>query len=179
LVLEDDACMEPHFAATFEHTVLPLLEVPDRWDCLFLGYFQPTAEEAPVTIATPRGPVRLRVITQFFGSHAYILSRRAAAVLRDHAFPLDQQSDAIFLTLRDLGLLRVYCLPTPIVTQCMDAVDRMGSRHTHRLATPGGGCGGGHWWVLLLRYALVAGVAVAVAGLYRRRRLGAGPAQSG
>jgi hypothetical protein len=138
LVLEDDACAEPGFAAAFRDTVLPLLAVPDQWDCLFLGYFRPTAEEDPVSVATPSGPVRLRVISQFFGAHGYILSRHAATVLRRHAYPLDQQSDGLVLTLRDLGLLRVYCLPTPVLTQCMDKVDRLGSWHTHRVLSESG-----------------------------------------
>jgi hypothetical protein len=179
LVLEDDACMEPDFAAAFADAVLPLLEVPDEWDCLFLGYFGPRGGGEDRTVPTPRGPVRLRVIPQFFGAHAYVVSRRAAAVLRRNAYPLDQQSDGLLLTLRDLGLLRVYCLPAPVVTQCMDTVDRLGSRHTHSVVAMPGDCDR-CWWALVAACALlVALVAVGAVRVYRRRRArgrGGGPA---
>jgi hypothetical protein len=73
-------------------------------------------------------------MSQYFGAHAYLLTRKGAQVLLQYSFPIDHQVDGLFLTLQQMGLLRVHMASQSLVKQCMDHVDRAGSWHTHRVA---------------------------------------------
>lgn len=131
LILEDDACFDAGFPDVWATQVQPLLRDPSAWDCLVLGYFSPAGPETPAPLL---GVPLIRVV-QFFGAHAYILTRQGAQVFMRHAFPVDHHSDGMMLTLHELGLLRLYLLPHSVISQCLDGVDRLGSWHTHTTMT--------------------------------------------
>ena len=76
------------------------------------------------------------VLAQFFGAHAYLVTQRGATILLNHSLPLDHQMDGLFLTLHELGLLRLRMLRTSVVSQCIDAENREGSWHTHSINSP-------------------------------------------
>ena len=59
-----------------------------------------------------------------------MITQRGAALLLKHGFPLDHQVDGLFLTLHQLGLLRLHMLRQSVVSQCMNNVNREGSWHT-------------------------------------------------
>ena len=139
LILEDDACFDPaEFGAAWTRHILPACADPRSWDCLVLGYFAPVgpAQPAPLTpppssagaTASPSPWVRYN---QFFGAHAYLVTRSGAATLLRHAHPIDHQTDGLLATCSELGLLRLHMLPRSAVSQCLDGVDRDGSFHTH------------------------------------------------
>lgn len=138
LILEDDACLDPAaFVETWQRLVVPLLQQPAAWDCLVLGYFQPRGQPAPAPVMLAGGGVVEGLVRypHFFGTHAYVVSRTGAATLLRHAHPIDHQSDGIQVTLAELGRLRLHMVPQPVVSQCLDHVDRQGSWHTHTTTT--------------------------------------------
>ena len=127
LVLEDDACFDTHaFPDALGRWVQPLGAMPHKWDCVALGYF---AVEGLTPV--PLEQLQLAMASQIFGAHAYMLSQHGAAVLLRHVYPIDQQVDGYTLTLHQIGILRMYMTPVSVVSQCMDAVQRNGSSHTH------------------------------------------------
>jgi GR25 family glycosyltransferase involved in LPS biosynthesis len=127
LILEDDACFDnTHFPDALQNTFAPLLQASDQWDVVVLGYYNEGEREQITTI----GDVSLFSTNRFFGTHAYLVTKRAAKILISNAHPLEQQSDGYILTLGQLALLRVYLLHSSIVTQCMDGEDRQGHLHT-------------------------------------------------
>lgn len=120
LVLEDDACFAPHFEEVWQNQVQLLRQHRDKWDVVLLGYFE-VIDPIP---ASPVQGVPLRTLGtkagSFFGMHGYLVTRRGAAILREHAFPLEVQVDAYLLTLQQIGWLRLFLLDGPeIIHQCL------------------------------------------------------------
>lgn len=132
LILEDDACFGPHFRSEWDRRISRLLDAPGprAWDVLMLGF-------DALTNATPAavGGQPLRTLApggSLFGTHAYIVSREGAARLRRHAVPMEMQTDAYLVCLQQLGVLRLFVLPShPTVTQCLGATER-GIAHGYR-----------------------------------------------
>lgn len=130
LVLEDDACFDTNtFPDALGRWVQPLGFMPQKWDCVALGYF---AVEGLKPIQLEK--LELAMASQIFGAHAYMLSQHGAAVLLHHVYPIDQQVDGYMLTLNQIGILRMYMTPVSTVSQCMDTVQRDGSYHTHTVS---------------------------------------------
>lgn len=134
LILEDDACFEgSHFTATILETVQPLLspKLLPLWDALMLGYFRTDGKEQYMKL----GDVAVQIVPQFFGAHAYMLTRSGVQALLQHVYPIEEQVDGYLLTMEQLGLLRMYNVPRSVVSQCMDTVQREGSFHTHTITS--------------------------------------------
>lgn len=135
LILEDDACFDdvPRIRDVWQSVVVPRLrdENPTGtvWDALVLGHF---AVQGPRVYHPVGDRRRLMTVDSFFGAHAYVLTRRGAQILRDNVFPINEQADGLLLTLQQIGALRLYLLPTSLVSQCMDGADRAQTvTHTH------------------------------------------------
>lgn len=167
MILEDDACFGPNFTAAWSQYVVPLLAVPHAWDCLVLGYFREEGPDAVIPVDVGGRTITYRSVAHFFGSHAYVLTRRGAEVLRGNVYPMDHQSDGILLTMHEIGLLRLLLLPVSIVTQCMDAVEKAGAWHTHTVSGSIDSLQSPLTWALLLLCGLLAGALVA-AVVWRR-----------
>lgn len=188
LVLEDDACFPPDFVArVWDSPALRGLRAQSPhgpWDVLMLGYFN--ARGLQPLGAAAAGDVPLHTVRPggvFYGTQAYLLTRRGAAILREHVFPLEIQSDAYILVLQQLGWLRV--LLTRVVEQCAGSTEpgiQHGFREQQLCARL---CGCGQWaaargaldraqgWVVLLAAVLSLGLgALAAVWLGRRRRRG-------
>jgi GR25 family glycosyltransferase involved in LPS biosynthesis len=134
-VLEDDACFDSGFRAAWQTMVLPLLAVSKQWDVLVLGYFAVSGAESFQMVPGTNPAVTTKTVSQFFGAHAYIVTRHGAEILLKHCVPMDVHADALFLILSELQRLRVNLLPQSVVSQCMDSVNREGSWHTHTVVT--------------------------------------------
>ena len=133
LVLEDDACFDPTFKRAWEHTIRPLLDHTEQWDILVLVFFATVGPETIMYVPGTHPPLSTMVVSQFFGAHAYLVTQRGATILLNHSLPLDHQVDGLFLTLHELGLLRLRMLRASVVSQCIDAENREGSWHTHSI----------------------------------------------
>lgn len=105
LILEDDVCFGRGFRAAWHDVAVPLLargagpEAPVQ--CLVLGY-EAQSEARPHTVDGHR-----LVLADFFGTHAYAVTQAGAAVLLQHVWPLELQSDGYMLTLAQIGALRL------------------------------------------------------------------------
>jgi GR25 family glycosyltransferase involved in LPS biosynthesis len=131
VILEDDACFDASFEAAWRGSVVPILQRPQDWDVLLLGYSLKGSAHGNAMV----NGVPLHTSSQWFGMHAYVVTRKAVDVLLQHAFPMDHQSDGLMLTLHELGMLRVYLLPQSVSSQCLNEIDRGGSWHTHTTVT--------------------------------------------
>lgn len=122
LVIEDDACFPAGFyASVWRDAAIQRYLGPQRaaadpgWDVVTLGYFQGKGLERADggdTLAVHR----IRPGGTFFGTQAYLVSRRGAGALRLHAFPMEVQVDAYLLVLQQLGWLRLFLIDA--VHQC-------------------------------------------------------------
>lgn len=190
LVLEDDACLPDGFHARVLNgpTVRRLRDQSFHggWDLLMLGYFEghglyPVAGAAAGPGHHPL--MTLRPGGTFFGAHAYLVSRHGAAVLREHAFPMELQVDGYMVVLQQIGWLRLYLVDA--VHQCIGGtergishgfkVDMVCSRLCSRLLSPGL-APDGSWrhraLALWLALALVAALAIVVLVVWVVRRRG-------
>lgn len=143
LVLEDDACFAPTFADAWRQVVRSLRAVPNPlWertplrtagrdrDVLLLGYFG--VKGALPSSIHGRSVRTLQPGGSFFGTHAYLVTRRGAAILRQHTYPVEVQVDAFMLTLQQLGHLRLYLLDgDQVVEQCIGNTEHS-VNHSHR-----------------------------------------------
>jgi GR25 family glycosyltransferase involved in LPS biosynthesis len=168
VILEDDACFDTFdtFGAAWRGSVVPALQRPQDWDVLVLGYSLKSSAHGNAVV----NGVPLLTSSQWFGMHAYAVTRKAVDVLLQHAFPMDHQSDGLMLTLYELGMLRVYLLPQSVSSQCLNDIDRGGSWHTHTTVMSTSsiqqrivGGGNGAVMVLLLLLLLVLFVAAVMA----------------
>lgn len=130
LVIEDDACFPTGFYASVWQNPAIQRYVRQRqaaadpgWDVVTLGYFQgkglertDEAEGADMVAVH-----RIRPGGTFFGTQAYLVSRRGAGALRLHAFPMEVQVDAYLLVLQQLGWLRLFLIDA--VQQCKGGVE--------------------------------------------------------
>ena len=131
LILEDDACFETGFRASWQQNIEPLLKQSKQWDMLVLGFFADMGNASVSVMPETQPPITTMTVPHFFGAHAYMITQQGAQILKKHAFPLDHQVDGLFLTLHQLGLLRLHMLRQSVVSQCMNTVNREGSWHTH------------------------------------------------
>ena len=155
LVLEDDAC----FRAGFVDAVwnCPALQHLRRqtfhggWDVVVLGYFHASGLRAVPSTMLDVHDTRFQTLSRgggFFGTHAYLVSRRGAAVLRQHAFPLEIQADAYLrsgatrrlawprcrpVVLQQLGWIRLFLVDA--VDQCIGNIEG-GIDHAFQEAPP-------------------------------------------
>jgi GR25 family glycosyltransferase involved in LPS biosynthesis len=135
LILEDDACFDRGFQQVWDHSVTHLLTATNHWDLLVLGYFAVSGTERVHTLPGTIPPVETKTVSQFYGAHAYMVTRNGAQTLLQHALPIDVQVDGLFLTLHELQELRLHMLMQSTMSQCMDSVNREGSWHTHTVIT--------------------------------------------
>ena len=147
LVLEDDACFVRDFAERWWAEVEPLLAVPQQWDVLMLGYFGVNGPTPAVQLAATDGPA-VRTLgpgASLFGTHGYLVTRRGAALLRQHAFPLELQVDAFMLILQQIGRLRLYLVgevgEEGMIRQCGGAAMEASIDHGYVPRRRGGGEG--------------------------------------
>lgn len=110
IVLEDDVAFVDDAVAHLD-AVLPRL--PADLDVLFLGCFL-CASGADSIAPHEQGVVPVR---QFAGTHAYLVTRRGAQTLLDHAFPVKFHVDTTMSVLAASGLLRAYALRSDIAHQ--------------------------------------------------------------
>ena len=112
LILKDDACFdEKKFRSTWDLKVQPLRRQSyPAWDVLLLGFFETSGH-----VDTWIHDVNVRTLEpggSFFGGHGYLVTRKGAAILREHAFPIEVHVDAFMLTLQQLGHLRLFLVGT-------------------------------------------------------------------
>jgi GR25 family glycosyltransferase involved in LPS biosynthesis len=126
LVLEDDACFTDGFTSAWSDRIATLRTVPHRlWDVLLLGHVQVQNMDR-VTVHGQELLCPKPGEGAFFGTHAYLVTRQGAAILRQYAFPLEVQVDAYMLVLQQIGLLRLYLLDDQggeVVQQCIGSTE--------------------------------------------------------
>ena len=98
LVLEDDAVVPQGVAARIE-AALQGVPPPDAWDVWLVGAL---ALRATGT-APPGFPPGWVSVTDWWGTQAYVVTRRGAAALLAHAYPADAQIDAYMAQMAALG----------------------------------------------------------------------------
>jgi hypothetical protein len=98
VVFEDDARV-PADAAIHFNKLLQSMPPADTWDVWFLGLLR-MFESAPAPRSFGPGWVRP---TSFYGTQAYLVTRRGAQRLIDHAYPCTMQVDAFMATMSRLG----------------------------------------------------------------------------
>lgn len=98
VVFEDDARV-PSDGAQHFNELLQSMPPADTWDVWFLGLLS-LFESAPAPRSFGAGWVRP---TAFFGTQAYLITRRGAARLISHAYPCTMQVDAFMATMSRLG----------------------------------------------------------------------------
>lgn len=124
LILEDDACFGPQFTSTW-NTVIRALRLPrfPEWDVVMLGYYELHGQD--VAIVHEQRLKTLKPGGGFFGTHAYLVTRRGAAILRQNAFPLEIQTDAYMITLQQLGSLRLFLVDgEEVMSQCLGGTEQ-------------------------------------------------------
>lgn len=108
IVFEDDAMVESNAAAAFDEVLASLPLDPEDWDVdLWLLGVVAVLEERPASrlFATP-GWTR---VTNFFGTQAYLLTKRGAKRLIENAYPMTEQIDAYMARMSALGeIVTVY-----------------------------------------------------------------------
>lgn len=120
LILEDDVCVPRADAVAAAWGAA--WAAAEAWDALLLGFFalRGTVGAAGGALRTFAGP-RCR----FWGAHAYVVTRHAAAALVRDALPVEVQVDAYMLACHRTGALRLCLLPdAPVVVQCAWVRDR-------------------------------------------------------
>jgi hypothetical protein len=81
-------------------SALPLRRASQRKPAI-LGYFGSPNHDRASQQRSLLG-VAVRQVPQFFGAHAYLLTRQGANVLLRNAFPIDHQADGLMLTLSEM-----------------------------------------------------------------------------
>jgi GR25 family glycosyltransferase involved in LPS biosynthesis len=81
LIIEDDAQLPATFAMMFRDSAKYL---PDSWDIWILGWNHNPSDIKPSDAKTP-----FRQILHFVGAHCYLIKRKAAQILLDEAFPIE------------------------------------------------------------------------------------------
>ena len=108
IVFEDDAMVESNAAIAFDEVLASLPLDPEDWDVdLWLLGVVAVLEERPASrlFATP-GWIR---VTNFFGTQAYLLTKRGARRLIENAYPMTEQIDAYMARMSALGeIVTVY-----------------------------------------------------------------------
>jgi len=102
LVLEDD--VDPRFAKDLD------LKIAEMRDCdiFMLGWMgKPTLKRDGSLLPFPSGNI-------IWGTHAYVINRRAAETLCIHGFPLEMQADYIIHAIADQFNLVIRCASSPI-----------------------------------------------------------------
>ena len=112
LVLEDDVRLSPLFRTTMD-----TVRLPKEYDIVYLSFpdfgrrttFGTTAASASGTGPTnnfqkPTQAAVQRVLGDNWGTGGYVLSRRGARTLLQHAYPLNEQIDAFLVRMVALGL---------------------------------------------------------------------------
>lgn len=98
IVFEDDASVPSDAAERFDG-VLSTMPSPAEWDVWLLGVVKVLEQRPPSRMF---GPGWSRV-TNWFGTQAYLVTRRGAARLLDHAYPMTAQIDAYMAYMSALG----------------------------------------------------------------------------
>ena len=80
LIMEDDVNLPSTFAFIVRDCIA---ELPENWDIWILGW-----NNDPSDMIQKR-PEPFRNVVHFIGAHCYILSRKAAKILIDEAFPIE------------------------------------------------------------------------------------------
>ncbi len=101
LVLEDDAVVERGMAARLD-AALAGAPPPEEWDVWLVGALALRAA-APFPPGSPFGAGGWLQVTDWWGTQAYLLTRRGAAALLAHAYPADAQIDAYMAQMAALG----------------------------------------------------------------------------
>lgn len=130
LVLEDDVCFATNFAAVWRERVERLVQpnVLPAWDALMLGFFE-VRGHFPISVGGVNGIRALSNGGSFFGTHAYLVTRHGAALLRRSAYPIEVQVDAYMLILQQIADIRLYLVhEREIVWQCL-GYHEQGIRH--------------------------------------------------
>jgi GR25 family glycosyltransferase involved in LPS biosynthesis len=98
LVLEDDAVVPVGVGARIE-AALAGMPPPDTWDVWLVGALALRATGG----APPGLPPGWVTVTDWWGTQAYVVTRRGAAALLAHAYPADAQIDAYMAQMAALG----------------------------------------------------------------------------
>jgi GR25 family glycosyltransferase involved in LPS biosynthesis len=98
LVLEDDAVVPIGMGARLEAALVDM-PPPEAWDVWLVG-----ALALRATGGQPPGmPAGWLSVTDWWGTQAYVVTRRGAAALLAHAYPADAQIDAYMAQMAALG----------------------------------------------------------------------------
>ena len=100
MVLEDDADITPDLLGRLD-AVLAQLPPPGEWDVWILGCLTVNAH-APAAGLAPG----IHEVSEFYGTQAYIVTRRGAQRLLSNAFPMEVQVDAFMAQAAMLGIVR-------------------------------------------------------------------------
>ena len=98
LVLEDDAVVAVGVGVRVE-AALAGMPPPEAWDVWLVGALALRATGA----APPGLPPGWVAVTDWWGTQAYVVTRRGAAALLAHAYPADAQIDAYMAQMAALG----------------------------------------------------------------------------
>jgi len=90
LVLEDDAVVSTGFGALVDKVVAGGVPSPEGWDVWLVGALALRSVRPP----PPSFPPGWVAVTDWWGTQAYLITRRGAAKLLAHAYPADAQIDA-------------------------------------------------------------------------------------
>jgi GR25 family glycosyltransferase involved in LPS biosynthesis len=102
LILEDD--IDPKYAGDLDSKIAEMRDC----DIFMLGWMgKPTVKPDGSVLAYPSGKM-------LWGTHAYILNRRAAETLCIHGFPLEMQADYMLQAIADQYNLKIRCASSPI-----------------------------------------------------------------
>ena len=100
IVLEDDAAIEPDLLERMR-AVLAQLPPPTEWDVWILGCVSVNAHRA-----APGLHPLIHEVSEYYGTQAYVVSRRGAQRLAAAAYPMSVQVDAFMAQASMLGMVR-------------------------------------------------------------------------
>lgn len=100
IVLEDDAAIEPDLLERMR-AVLAQLPPPTEWDVWILGCLTVNAHRA-----APGLHPLIHEVSEYYGTQAYVVSRRGAQRLAAAAYPMSVQVDAFMAQASMLGMIR-------------------------------------------------------------------------
>jgi GR25 family glycosyltransferase involved in LPS biosynthesis len=109
LIFEDDVKFNSDFANTFQNEILP--NIPANSDIVFLDVLKNYVKNVPYNEYFEK------IVSLFFGLHAYIITKQGAANLLKEAFPIEMQLDSYIAKYAELNDLNLYVSTKKICKQ--------------------------------------------------------------
>jgi GR25 family glycosyltransferase involved in LPS biosynthesis len=109
LIFEDDIEFNSSFADTFKNQILP--NIPSNSDVVFLD----TCRIKKKTV--PYNTYFNRIVSLFFGTHAYIITKQGAINFLKQIFPIEMQLDSYMAKYAEINDLYLYVSAKKICSQ--------------------------------------------------------------